>query len=113
LFNTRYPELLKRLDDNSDPIRLASLKAWLAYAECMTVKPYDEGLYQAHADAVLRGLFIHLDDSEEVVQDAVGRVLKTMAIAVPKIVRRHAVEAKGRHRNSLRCQEIEALCISK
>eukprot|EP00037_Helgoeca_nana_P016078 m.150830 g.150830 ORF g.150830 m.150830 type:complete len:843 (+) comp23328_c0_seq2:174-2702(+) len=108
-----YPELLKRLDDNSDPIRLASLKAWLAYAECMTVKPYDEGLYQAHADAVLRGLFIHLDDSEEVVQDAVGRVLKTMAIAVPKIVRRHAVEAKGRHRNSLRCQEIEALCISK
>lgn len=109
----RYPELLKRLDDNSDPIRLASLKAWLAYAECMAAKAYDDVLYQAHVDTVLRGLFIHLDDPEEVVQDAVSRVLKTMAPTVPEISRRHAIESKGRHRNPARCEEIEALCTPK
>eukprot|EP00035_Acanthoeca_spectabilis_P038872 m.57037 g.57037 ORF g.57037 m.57037 type:complete len:852 (+) comp9334_c0_seq1:395-2950(+) len=108
-----YPELLKRLDDNSDPIRLASLKAWLAYAECMAAKAYDDVLYQAHVDTVLRGLFIHLDDPEEVVQDAVSRVLKTMAPTVPEISRRHAIESKGRHRNPARCEEIEALCTPK
>eukprot|EP00038_Savillea_parva_P000450 m.96210 g.96210 ORF g.96210 m.96210 type:complete len:856 (-) comp10150_c0_seq2:11-2578(-) len=107
-----YPELLKRLDDNSDPIRLASLKAWQAYAECMAAKPYDDGLYQAHADTVLRGLFIHLDDPDEQVQDAVAAVLKTMAKAVPEMVRAHARESKGRHRSPKRCEDVEAACGS-
>ena len=100
------------MDDNSDPIRLASLKAWQAYAECMAAKPYDDGLYQAHADTVLRGLFIHLDDPDEQVQDAVAAVLKTMAKAVPEMVRAHARESKGRHRSPKRCEDVEAACGS-
>eukprot|EP00041_Stephanoeca_diplocostata_P019051 m.404509 g.404509 ORF g.404509 m.404509 type:complete len:792 (+) comp21198_c0_seq1:75-2450(+) len=48
--HSTYPELLKRLDDNSDMIRMASLRTWRAYAECVAAQPYETSLYRAHAE---------------------------------------------------------------
>jgi dynein assembly factor 5 len=41
--HTLYPELIRRLDDNSDAIRLAVLNTWMAYAKCLGSRPYDRG----------------------------------------------------------------------
>eukprot|EP00040_Diaphanoeca_grandis_P015851 m.81391 g.81391 ORF g.81391 m.81391 type:complete len:844 (-) comp25414_c0_seq1:127-2658(-) len=101
--HTLYPELLKRLDDNSDDIRLASLKTWLAFAECMAHKPYNESLYQAHAQAMFKGLLIHLDDSSETVQIATGDVLAKMGQAYPSLMRTLVIEARTKHRATTRC----------
>lgn len=65
-----YPELLKRLDDSSDEVRLIVAKTFLAYFDCFE-SGYDVGLYRAHLEAVYRGLLVHLDDPETSIQEAI------------------------------------------
>lgn len=65
-----YPELLKRLDDSSDEIRMMVTRTFLAYFDCFQNK-YDVGLYRAHLEALYKGLLVHLDDPEEKIQEGV------------------------------------------
>jgi dynein assembly factor 5 len=65
-----YPELLKRLDDSSDEIRVMVTHTFLAYLDCFQDK-YDVGLYRAHLEAMYKGLLVHLDDPEAKIQEAV------------------------------------------
>ena len=64
-----YPELLKRLDDSSDEIRIAVARTFLAYFDCFR-GGYDVGLYRAHLEAIYRGLLLHLDDPDKSIQEA-------------------------------------------
>nr|KAG5713594.1 hypothetical protein BaRGS_024642 [Batillaria attramentaria] len=65
-----YPELLKRLDDSSDDIRVTVSCTFLAYFDCFQDK-YDRDLYGAHLEAIYKGLLVHLDDPEQKIQEAV------------------------------------------
>ena len=65
-----YPELLKRLDDSNDDVRVAVTDTWLAYLGCFQ-KDYKVDLYRAHLEAIYKGLLIHLDDPDTRIQDAV------------------------------------------
>lgn len=65
-----YPDLLKRLDDSVDDIRIAAAQAFTAYMDCFRDN-YDVILYQAHIEAIYSGLLIHLDDSNSSIQQAV------------------------------------------
>lgn len=65
-----YPELLKRLDDSSDEIRVMVSKTFLAYLQCFGDK-YDANLYRAHLEAIYSGLLVHLDDPEIKIQEAI------------------------------------------
>jgi hypothetical protein len=42
-----------------------------------------------------------------------SQVLETMAGSIPRLVARHAAEAKTKHRTPARCAAIEALCSTK
>ncbi|XP_070187800.1 dynein axonemal assembly factor 5-like isoform X2 [Littorina saxatilis] len=70
-----YPELLKRLDDSSDEIRVMVTKTFLAYFDCFR-GDYEVGLYRAHLEAMYKGLLVHLDDPEAKIQEAVLKVLE-------------------------------------
>lgn len=65
-----YPDLLKRLDDSSDEIRVTVATTFLAYLDCYHDN-YDPGLYKAHVEAIYRGLLVHLDDPEQNIQEAI------------------------------------------
>jgi dynein assembly factor 5 len=65
-----YPDMLKRLDDVSDEIRLAI---------CSTLNAYVQGfhgdftieLYRAHLEDIAKILLIHMDDQNSQIQNAV------------------------------------------
>jgi len=65
-----YLELLKRLDDSSDEIRLTVSKTFMAYLDCFQ-QSYDVQLYRAHLEAMYKGLLVHLDDPDVRIQEAI------------------------------------------
>ena len=65
-----YLELLKRLDDSSDDVRITVAKTFLAYLDSFE-NAYDVNLYRAHLEAMYKGLLVHLDDPEERIQVAI------------------------------------------
>jgi dynein assembly factor 5 len=65
-----YPELLKRLDDSNDEIRVAVSKTFMAYFQCFD-EGFDVGLYSAHLEAIYKGLLVHLDDPDAKIQHAI------------------------------------------
>lgn len=64
-----YPDLLKRLDDSNDDVRIAITDTWIAYLACFQ-DDYQVALYRAHLEAMYKGLLIHLDDPDSRIQDA-------------------------------------------
>ena len=65
-----YLELLKRLDDSNDEIRVTVSKTFLAYLDCFADR-YDVNLYRAHLEAMYKGLLVHLDDPEPKIQESI------------------------------------------
>ena len=68
--HTMYMELLKRLDDSNDEIRIAVSKTFMTYFECFP-KEYDVPCYRAHLETLYRGLLVHLDDPDQRIQQAI------------------------------------------
>lgn len=68
--HTMYMELLKRLDDSSDEIRLSVTKTFMTFFRCFQ-KEYDVVLYKAHIETLYRGLLVHMDDTDTDIQQAV------------------------------------------
>ncbi|CAK8696019.1 unnamed protein product [Clavelina lepadiformis] len=100
-----YMELLKRMDDASDEIRIAVTKAWLQYFKCF--KPgYDEGLYKAHLECMYSGLLVHMDDPETDIQLAVQSVLKEGGALSPTILRQEIEKVKHKHRTQAYCNQL-------
>jgi len=62
-----YPELLKRLDDSSNDVRLAAAHMFSVYMQCFH-EDFNVVLYRAHIDAIYQGLLIHLDDHDSDIQ---------------------------------------------
>ena len=75
-----YPDLLKRLDDSSDDVRIAVAATFAAYVDCLAGGGrYDVALYRAHLEEMHGGLLVHLDDPEPAIQEAVlGQSLPTL-----------------------------------
>ena len=65
-----YPDLLKRLDDSDDEVRITVSITFLAYLESFLGR-YDTRLYKAHLEDLYRGLLVHLDDPEPKIQDSI------------------------------------------
>lgn len=65
-----YPELLKRLDDSSDEIRIVVSKTFLAYLECFEGK-YKVDQYRLHLESIYKGLLVHLDDPDAKIQNSI------------------------------------------
>eukprot|EP00045_Choanoeca_perplexa_P009487 m.91812 g.91812 ORF g.91812 m.91812 type:complete len:863 (-) comp14918_c0_seq1:131-2719(-) len=100
-----YPELLRRLDDSDNDVRLMTCRAFQAYASIMTTG-YDVELYKAHTTGILRGMLIHLDDPNPAIQDAVQEALVVVS-SVNKEQARECIEAvMTKHRSPTRCQRL-------
>ncbi len=65
-----YPELLKRLDDSNDAIRVEAAHAFDKFLQGMA-----PGFEPGQMEYMVRALCVHLDDSNAQVQDAVHAVM--------------------------------------
>jgi dynein assembly factor 5 len=65
-----YPELLKRLDDSNDAIRVEAARAFEQFLRGMA-----PGFEPGQMEYMVRALCVHLDDSNAGVQDAVQAVM--------------------------------------
>ena len=65
-----YPDLLKRLDDIVDDIRLAMCSALNAYVRSFH-SDFNVGLYRSHLEDIAKTLLIHMDDQNPHIQQAV------------------------------------------
>ncbi|KAL5484058.1 hypothetical protein EMCRGX_G020494 [Ephydatia muelleri] len=100
-----YGELLKRLDDSSDEIRVAVTKTLAAYISAFP-DGYDCGLYSAHIEAIYRGLLIHLDDPSSEIQEAVTVVLKQASRLNPQLLVQLVESVKHKHRTTRYCDTL-------
>ncbi|CAF1658417.1 unnamed protein product, partial [Didymodactylos carnosus] len=65
-----YPDLLHRLDDVSDEIRLTMCTTLIAY--CKSFKnDFNPQLYNSHLEDIAKTLLIHLDDQNSDIQNAI------------------------------------------
>lgn len=125
-----YGELLKRLDDSSDAIRVAICSTLTEFLGTAPVERFRGTIADYTADC----LFIHLDDTNVEVQvrmhahgcarparltqsrtcartraqDSVMAVLKRLAGMYPDVVAKKAREARERHRSPALCDELAA-----
>ena len=65
-----YPDLLKRLDDISDEIRLAMCSTLNAYVRAFH-SDFNVNLYRAHLEDIAKILLIHMDDQNSQIQQAI------------------------------------------
>jgi dynein assembly factor 5 len=106
-----YPDLLKRMDDNSDDVRIATIRTMIAYFSCFP-EEYDRVLYKAHMEAIYKGMLIHLDDPSAEIQSAMLGVLKQAASINPGLLRDQLEAVRHKHRVSEYCDEL-ADCIQQ
>eukprot|EP01135_Chromosphaera_perkinsii_P010340 Nk52_evm12s2118 gene=Nk52_evmTU12s2118 len=109
LLHAFYDDLLKRMDDNRDEIRVAITKTFYAYLDCLPT-PYDKVLYSAHLTAMSRGLLVHLDDPESHIQEAVLMVLKKLCLLDAENVLSGVESVRHKHRTPLYCDQLAAAC---
>jgi len=104
-----YPELLKRMDDSSDEIRIVVTKTFLAYFRAFP-SDYDNDLYKLHLEALFKGLLVHLDDPSASIQEAVLNVLKEAAHVQPLLVKEQVELVRHKHRVARYCEELLTHC---
>jgi len=104
-----YPELLKRMDDSSDEIRIVVTRTFLAYFKTFP-SDYDTELYKLHLEAMFKGLLVHLDDPSSSIQEAVLIVLKEAAQVQPALMRKQIESVKHKHRMTRYCEELLNQC---
>ncbi|XP_039327419.1 dynein axonemal assembly factor 5 isoform X1 [Saimiri boliviensis] len=100
-----YPELLKRLDDVSNDVRMAAASTLVTWLQC--VKHADgKAYYQSSVQYLYRELLVHLDDPESAVQDAVLEVLKEGSALFPDLLVRETEAVIHKHRSATYCEQL-------
>uniref|UniRef100_A0A5F8H8Q7 Dynein axonemal assembly factor 5 n=1 Tax=Monodelphis domestica TaxID=13616 RepID=A0A5F8H8Q7_MONDO len=100
-----YPELLKRLDDSSNEVRIAAMSSLISLLHC--IKNDDEKSYlKSNMQFLYKELLVHLDDPDSTIQDAVLGVLKEGSILFPNILMEEIEAVKYKHRSLVYCEQL-------
>ena len=98
-----YPKLLSRLDDSSDTIRVGICNALVMFLQCGTHKRFYSG---TTIDYTLDQLFIHLDDPDAEIQQAVFKVIIQASEIDKQMVLKKAESSRNSHRTPIMCNKI-------
>ncbi|XP_053327165.1 dynein axonemal assembly factor 5 [Spea bombifrons] len=114
--NKIYPEILKRLDDASDEVRVTAAKTLSVWFKCIH-DDYDRTTYKSHLEFLYRGLLVHLDDPDTTIQATVFEVLKEGSVIYPSLLAQEIEAVRDKHRTATYCDRllhrIEELNCSK
>ncbi|XP_072415938.1 dynein axonemal assembly factor 5-like [Chiloscyllium punctatum] len=103
--NKLYPELLKRLDDGLDEVRIAAAKALSVWFQCAGDN-YDQLLFKSHLEFIYHGLLVHLDDPESNIQKQLLDVLKVGSFLSPSLLIQEIEAVKHKHRSPYYCEQL-------
>ncbi|KAG7393600.1 HEAT repeat-containing protein 2 [Phytophthora pseudosyringae] len=104
-----YAEILKRLDDSNDTVRKAACQTFTTFLKAAPKEHFRGTII----DYTLDCLFVHLDDSEPDIQEAVFEVLKeTVAVDAPRLAKK-AEENRTRHQSPRYCDQLLALATAQ
>jgi len=100
-----YPTLLKRLDDSSDPVRVAVCGCFVSFFGAAPPAAF----LGTTIDYCLDQLLVHLDDADPKMQHLIFEVLKaTLPIDAPRVARK-ALASRPSHRNPALIDQLVAL----
>jgi dynein assembly factor 5 len=97
-----YPKLLARLDDSADTVRIAICGTMTMFLQSAPPACYSG----TTIDYTLDQLFIHLDDPDPAVQNAVFAVIVTAAELDKAVVLKKANANRANHRSPLLCDRL-------
>nr|XP_033819652.1 dynein assembly factor 5, axonemal [Geotrypetes seraphini] len=103
--NKIYPELLKRLDDASEEVRIATARTLISWFRCIT-DDYDYMTYKCHIEFLYQGLLIHLDDADSGIQIAVLETLKEGSSMYPSLLEKEIQTVIHKHRTPVYCEQL-------
>lgn len=104
-FKEVYEQLLKRLDDAQDGIRIETAKCFELFFELLP-----EGWSNSLYDYTIKGVFIHLDDTNEEVRNAISKVLKKGARINPETFMEIAVDCHSRFSHTILVKNLIDYC---
>eukprot|EP01034_Spumella_vulgaris_P021360 gene21362-27390_t len=97
-----YPKLLARLDDSADDVRIAICGTMTMFLQCAPTSSYSG----TTLDYTLDQLFIHLDDPDPAVQNALFGVITTAAALDKALVLKKANANRVNHRSPVLCDRL-------
>ncbi|XP_075686389.1 dynein axonemal assembly factor 5 isoform X1 [Rhinoderma darwinii] len=103
--NKIYPEVVKRLDDASDEVRITAAKTlslWFKFID----ERYERTTYRGHLEFLYRCLLVHLDDADAALQATVLDVLKEAAVVYPSVLLQEIEAVKHKHRTPVYCNQL-------
>ena len=100
-----YPELLKRMDDSRDEIRVAAARVVGAFFRAAP-KDYDE----TNVGYLLKGFVVHMDDANGDVQEAVCAACEIAAGVKTEATREAMLAARNTHRHPRFVDRVLAAC---
>ncbi|KAM6155395.1 dynein axonemal assembly factor 5 [Rhynchocyon petersi] len=100
-----YPELLKRLDDVSNEVRMAATSTLTTWLRCIR-NDDSKSCYQNSMQYLCRELLVYLDDPEPAIQDAVLGVLRESGILFPEILLQEAEAVLHKLRDPAPCEQL-------
>lgn len=100
-----YPELLKRLDDSSNHVRASVCTALAAF-----VRNSHSCLDDTNMSYFINGMLIHMDDTDQSIQQAVCGVLETLAGYRSVLVAQAVSNVQRLHRSDAYTARVLAAC---
>lgn len=97
-------ELMKRLDDVNDEVRLACLSSVAAVTSCLPEEGSRE--MQNHLQGVFATLLLHMDDSSEQIRNAALETLMKTGKKCPKLLMEMTKKAADKHSHREQCAQL-------
>nr|XP_021327043.1 dynein assembly factor 5, axonemal-like isoform X2 [Danio rerio] len=103
--NHIYPELLKRVDDSSEDVRVEALKS-LSVWFCSLGKNYDMQSNRPHLELLFQQLLLYMDDPDTTVQDTVLGVLKVASAVDGDLLQQQTESVREKQRSPEYCDKL-------
>ncbi|KAG8509815.1 Dynein assembly factor 5, axonemal [Galemys pyrenaicus] len=105
IFLKTSAELLKRLDDVSNEVRLVAASTLVSWLQCIR-SDSGKSYYQNNIQYLYKELLIYLDDPDSAIQDAVLEVLKAGSVLFPELLVRETEAVIHKHRSPTHCEQL-------
>uniref|UniRef100_A0A8C1VW80 Dynein axonemal assembly factor 5 n=1 Tax=Cyprinus carpio TaxID=7962 RepID=A0A8C1VW80_CYPCA len=103
--NKIYPELLKRVDDSSEDVRVEALKSLSTWFSCLG-KNYDTQSCRPHLEFLFQQLLLYMDDPDTKIQDLVLEVLKEASEVDRGLLQQQTEAVREKQRSPEYCDKL-------
>ena len=106
MFFSHFLEIMKRLDDVNDEVRLSCLDALSAVVQCLPPDPHGNVQLEQHMKGVYTKLLLHMDDSNESIRNAALETLRITGVTCPKLLVSMTNKALEKHVHKDHCHQL-------